>query len=132
MASTEPVERPDGSVLVPAALAGAVRRILVRDLAQRIRTDGGAPTAEVRRVLYALGRAEARYEAAQHHQGSEQGTSSGEADRVEISTREAADLMGCSAEYVRRLCRTGRLAGRRLGPRTWAVSAVDLGDKLRP
>ena len=114
-----PVLLADGSVLVPVALAGPVRRILVRDLAQHIRADGGAPTARVRELLYLLGRAEHLLDLT----GSDDGTPPAVSPTVEISTDHAAQLLGCSAEYVRRLCRSGRLAGRRIG-RAWLIDQV--------
>ncbi|MFC8715803.1 helix-turn-helix domain-containing protein [Kitasatospora sp. NPDC057198] len=36
---------------------------------------------------------------------------------MELTAPEAAELLACSPEYVRRLARTGRLVGRRAG---WA------------
>ena len=114
-----PVLLPDGTVLVPADLAGPVCRILVRDLAQHIRADGGAPTAKLRELLYVLSRAEHRLDVA----GSDDGTPPAVSLTVEISTDHAAQLLGCSAEYVRRLCRSGRLAGRRIG-RAWLIDQV--------
>jgi hypothetical protein len=46
--------RPDGSVTVPASVAGEVLRALVRDLTVRARADGGEVSPQARRVLYAL------------------------------------------------------------------------------
>lgn len=120
-APTGPVHLPDGSVVVPAHLAAAVRRILIRDLAQHVRTDGAAPTHGVRQLLYALGRAE-------HHDqahSSAHGTPTAAPVRVEISTDTAALALGCSVEYVRRLCRSGRILGRRIG-RAWLVDRASL------
>jgi excisionase family DNA binding protein len=50
---------------------------------------------------------------------------------MEVSVAEASRLMGgCSAGYVRRLLREGKLAGRRQG-RDWLVNATDI-DRHRP
>lgn len=119
-----PVELPDGSVIVPAALAGPVRRILIRDLAQHIRTDGGAPTTAVRQLVYALARAE--HHAQADTDGSDTGTPPPAPATVEISTTAAAVVLGCSESYVRRLCRSGRLHGRRAGRRTWLIDRASL------
>lgn len=133
-----PIELPDGSVIVPAHLAGAVRRILVRDLAQHVRADGGTPTAAVRQLVYALSRAEHDHDQAaalpthKHRQpgpGSGSGTPPAASPIVEISTSAAAASLGCSAEFVRRLCRSERLSGRRIG-RAWLIDAADL-DRYR-
>jgi excisionase family DNA binding protein len=115
-----PVELTDGSVIVPPALAGPVLRILVRDLAQHIRTDGGAPTAGVRQLVYALARAE--------HKAGRFATESVQPLRptVECSTAEAAALLECSAQHVRSLVRSGRILGRRIGQRAWAINRASL------
>lgn len=120
-----PIELPDGSVIVPAHLAGAVRRILVRDLAQHVRADGGAPTAAVRALVYELARAEHHHDQAATLPSSGSGTPPAASPIVEISTSAAAVSLGCSAEFVRRLCRSERLSGRRIG-RAWLIDPVSL------
>lgn len=127
-APTGPVELPDGSVIVPPYLAGPVRRILMRDLAQHIRADGGAPTAAVRELLYALARAEHHHDQAGDRFATE--TAPATPVRVEISTDDAAALLECSAQHVRRLCRSRRLMARRAGRRAWLIDAADL-DRYR-
>jgi excisionase family DNA binding protein len=119
-----PVELPDGSVIVPAHLATAVRRILVRDLAQHVRADGGAPTAGVRQLLYALGRAEHHHDQAADRFATEPAPATPRT--VEISTADAAALLGCSAKHVRSLVRSGRILGRRAGQRAWLIDSVSL------
>lgn len=113
-----PVELPDGSVIVPAHLAGPVRRILVRDLAQHVRTDGGTPTAGVRQLVYALSRAEHHHDHAAAMSAT--GPISAPSPTLEISTAEAAQLMGCTDRHVRRLCRSGVFTARQVG-RAWLI-----------
>ena len=43
--------RGNGSVVVPASLAGEVLRIVLRDVSARIRADGGELSAGVRELL---------------------------------------------------------------------------------
>jgi excisionase family DNA binding protein len=112
---------PDGSVIVPPRLAGAVYRILVRDLAQHIRADGGGPTVAVRQLVYALARAEQLHTEDRFANEPPPAASS----TVETSTAEAAALLGCSAKHVRQLCRAGRIQGRRLG-RAWLIDTASL------
>jgi excisionase family DNA binding protein len=57
--------------------------------------------------------------------GSVGGTSQAPAARVEIGISDAAQRLGCSPEYARRLARRGRLSARRVG-RTWLVDAAAL------
>ncbi|MEU2251160.1 helix-turn-helix domain-containing protein [Streptomyces sp. NPDC019224] len=110
---------PDGSVTIPPEVAGEVLRALIRDLTARVRTDGGEVTPAVRHVLYAL------HEAAQHppatNPSSAAGTPPEPPATVELTAYEAAALMGCSTEYVRRLARTGRVPARRAGP-AWLIN----------
>lgn len=119
------MELADGSVVVPARLAGAVRRILVRDLAQHVRADGGQPTADVRQLVYAFARSEHRYDVDQAD-SSATGTPDARPPIVEISAHDAASLLGCSVEYVRRLCQSGRVSARRAGRRAWLIDRASL------
>lgn len=120
---------PDGSVIVPADIAPEVLRALVRDLATRVRADGGEISPGARRILFAL------HEAAQRppQPGSANGTPAVWPATVEVTANEAADLLGCSTEYVRRLARTGRVLARRAGP-AWLINRTALDDyrKGRP
>ncbi|MFI8106286.1 helix-turn-helix domain-containing protein [Streptomyces sp. NPDC086023] len=113
--------RPDGSVLVPAAVAGEVLRALVRDLTARVRADGGEVSPTVRRLLYALHAADEQHQRA----GSVPGTPPGAPATVEVTAQQAAALLECSPEYARRLARSGRLRARRAGP-VWLVDATSL------
>lgn len=106
-----PVELPDGSVIVPAHLAGPVRKILARDLGEWIRQAGGEPSAGVRALVFALSRAEHHHDTA----GFANESPHDEPPKLEISTSEAAQLLGCSGQWVRSLCRSGAVPGRRIG-----------------
>ncbi|MFJ6934463.1 helix-turn-helix domain-containing protein [Streptomyces sp. NPDC101132] len=114
--------RPDGAVLVPAAVAGEVLRALVRDLTARVRADGGEVSPGVRLLLYAL-------HAANEQHGRQAGSGNGTPEQapatVEVTAQQAAELLECSAEYARRLARLGRLHARRVGP-VWLVDAASL------
>jgi excisionase family DNA binding protein len=114
--------REDGSVVVPPALAGEVLRCLLRDLSSRVRADGGELSAGVRELLWGLHAAATE---AEQQTSSVSGTLEAAAARVEIGISDAAQRLGCSPEYARRLARRGRLSARRVG-RTWLVDAAAL------
>lgn len=119
--------RPDGSVLIPAEVAGDVLRALIRDLTTRVRADGGEVGPAVRRVLYALHTAAQLPDTPSLEQSSGNGTSPNPAATVEeVTVNEAAALLGCTPEYVRRLARNGTLTGRRHGARAWAIDRAAL------
>ncbi|MFE4692926.1 helix-turn-helix domain-containing protein [Streptomyces sp. NPDC056749] len=127
----------DGSVVIPAAVAGDVLRALVRDMTARVRADGGEVSAGVRCLLYALHTAAQRTErqAGQPRatpvieQSSDIGTAPQPTATVAyVSVGEAAALLGCSTEYVRRLARAGIVRARRIGARAWAVDPAALDD----
>ncbi|MGW7457156.1 helix-turn-helix domain-containing protein [Streptomyces sp. NPDC054797] len=114
----------DGSVIIPSAIAGDVLRALVRDVTARVRADGGEVGSGVRRLLYALHGAAQR---AEFEHGSDIGTAPpSPATVVEVSVDEAAVLLECTPEYVRRLARLGTLTARRLGARVWAIDRTAL------
>ncbi|MFJ7590824.1 helix-turn-helix domain-containing protein [Streptomyces sp. NPDC097617] len=114
----------DGSVVIPPAVAGDVLRALVRDITVRIRADGGEVGPGVRRLLYALHEAAQR---AELEHSSDIGTAlPPPATVVEVSVDEAAALLECTPEYVRRLARRGTLTARRLGARAWAIDRTAL------
>lgn len=121
--------RPDGAVIVPPAVAGDVLRALVRDLTARVRADGGEVAPGVRRLLIALHAADQRAEATASGPSSEAGTFPTARANVEIAARDAAALLGCSTEYVRRLARAGRFQARRVGA-AWLIDSADL-DRYR-
>jgi excisionase family DNA binding protein len=116
--------RDDGAVVVPAAVAAEVLRLLARALVDDARRHGGQPTPDARRLLSEL------YDAAQAHQasraaGSVNGTVSVPGSTVEMSVVEAAEVIGSSTRWVRRLAGCGRLRARRVG-RTWLIDAASL------
>jgi excisionase family DNA binding protein len=115
--------RPDGSVTVPASVAGEVLRALVRDLAGRTRADGGEVSPQARRVLYALHAAAVRGD--QTEPGSSGGTPERPPATLELTVCEAAHAMRCSPSYARRLARSGRVRARRAGP-VWLIDAASL------
>ncbi|MFI6471502.1 excisionase family DNA-binding protein [Streptomyces sp. NPDC050516] len=120
--------RGDGSVIVPACVAGEVLRSLVRDLTARVRADGGEVAPTVREVLYAL------HTAAQHAElfdsvtapfdSSDTGTPPAPSGTVSVT--EAAALMGCTPRYVRTLIAAGHLPAERVGVRVWALDPTAL------
>lgn len=114
--------RADGSVLVPAGLAGEVLRMLVRDINTQIRANGGQPSPAARRLLWALHDAAVRADEAPRFAAETPPEGSA---TVEIGASEAAELLGCTPQYVRRLARTGRITARRCGP-LWLISRASL------
>ncbi|MGI5512751.1 helix-turn-helix domain-containing protein [Streptomyces sp. CA-106131] len=122
--------RPDGSVIVPAAVAGDVLRALVRDLTARVRVDGGKVAPGVRRLLYALHTASQAAEADPEHRFEHEtapsrpgivATSEGEW----LSAEDAAQVLGCSVQYARRLAASDAFTARRIG-RTWLIDRTSL------
>ncbi|WP_155059737.1 excisionase family DNA-binding protein [Streptomyces blattellae] len=123
---TERLTRADGSVIVPASVAGEVLRALVRDLTARVRADGGEVAPGVRRLLYALHTAAQRADAfdsvtAPFDSTAATGTAPGQSGTVCVA--EAAALMGCTPRHVRALIADGRLSAERVGARVWAIDA---------
>ncbi|MEU2598446.1 helix-turn-helix domain-containing protein [Streptomyces hirsutus] len=125
--------RPDGSLVIPAPLAREVLRVLVRDLSERVRSDGGEVSPAVRGVLRALHLA-----AKQPRDGAGAFAAETPADQGvsvrEVTAEQAAGLLGCSPQYARRLARSGRVAARRVGP-VWLIDRASLdafrtGDAL--
>ncbi|MFD8610535.1 excisionase family DNA-binding protein [Streptomyces sp. NPDC059631] len=128
-ADAERLLRADGSVIVPATVAGDVLRALVRDLTARVRADGGELTPGVRRLLYAL------HTAAQHADAFDSVTApfdstaaTGSTPRASgtVCVAEAAALMGCTPRHVRALIADGRLSAERVGARVWAIDPAAL------
>lgn len=131
-----PLVRTDGSVIVPPALVPAVRRAVVADLAARQRADGGALTAEAHAFLYALRTAVQARNTPPLAGSSADATAPLEAGTVDLDAHgrlglvtagEAADLLGSSAEWIRRLARRGTLPARRVGPQ-WLIDRAALDD----
>lgn len=120
---TDRLVRDDGAVVVPPEVANEVLRALVRDLTTRVRADGGEVSPAVRALLYELHDAAQRTPATAP--GSAAGTLASPPATVELTAHEAAQLLGCSTEYARRLARSGRVHARRAGP-AWLISRASL------
>lgn len=105
------VRRADGAVIVPAAIAGEVLRLLVRALITDARDHGGQPTPAARRLLTAL------YAAAQQDPPA---VPIAEPCGEVVTVTQAAARLGCSTRWVRHLLATGRLDGHR-GGGVWLV-----------
>ncbi|MFT9670517.1 helix-turn-helix domain-containing protein [Streptomyces rhizosphaericola] len=110
--------RPDGSVVIPAALAGPVLRVLLRDVGARLQSDQAAVPLPVTSLFWALALAAERAEA---EEGSANGPSPDRPVSMEISASQAAEELGCSVRHARRLARSGRLPARRVG-RAWLIA----------
>ncbi|MFJ4794145.1 helix-turn-helix domain-containing protein [Kitasatospora purpeofusca] len=110
---------PDGTVLIPPDVARELLRPLVVGLAARCRADGTNLSPRTVRLLHAL------HNSAEHQPCSATGTSDAVPASVELTAPEAAELLACSPEYVRRLVRAGRIVGRRAGP-AWLIDPASL------
>jgi excisionase family DNA binding protein len=56
-------------------------------------------------------------------------------DKAFLTVTEAAEAMGCTVSYIRRLLRAGELEGQKFGPRSWMVarqSALEHRKVLSP
>jgi excisionase family DNA binding protein len=116
--------RPDGSLVIPAPLAQGVLRAVVRDLSERVRTDGGEVSPAVRGVLRALHTASAQSPRSPVGFAAETHADVGVSVR-EVTAEQAAELLGCSVQYARRLAKSGRVAARRAGP-AWLIDRASL------
>ncbi|WP_353963216.1 helix-turn-helix domain-containing protein [Streptomyces sp. NBC_00338] len=117
--------RPDGSVIVPPALASEVVRILSGHLDARVRTDGGELSTEARRLLVAL-QAGAEHATTEPARPAATGSPPADPGTVEVTVTEAAALMECSPRWIRSLIEAGRLPARRAGERLWLVDRAAL------
>lgn len=118
------------AVVVSPALAGEVFAALSAYVTERVRITGGLPSPacyELLRSLYAAARRPARPAL-----GSADGTTSAPSATVEpeMTATEVAGQMGASPEYVRRLCREGRLRARRPG-HEWLIERGPDGRAVR-
>lgn len=112
------------SDLLQGQVAREVLNVLVRGLTVHVRSDGHPVPTWAQPVCQALAEvAELPCPAV----GSATGTAP---ESLEASTwapvDEAADLAGCSAAYVRRLARSGRVRARRVGSRSWLIDIESL------
>lgn len=110
---------------VPRSAARQLERVLAAGLLAVSRADGGRPAPAAAALLQAV------HAAAHGRRSSVPGTPTPAPATVDhgsgnvLGMREAAARLGCSAEYVRRLARTGRLQARRVGA-VWVVDPEDL------
>jgi excisionase family DNA binding protein len=118
--------QPDGSVVVPAAIAEDVLRMIVLALDTRSRADGGSLGPMARRVLWALHRAAQRHDAQQAQLTGDVASDVPRLATVEVTVAEAAELLGCTPQWVRYLLSTGRITGRKVSPRLWLVDRASL------
>lgn len=116
--------RPDGSVTVPAAVAGEVLRALVRDLTARVRLDGGEVSPQVRQLLYALHAA--TEQAPRVELTCDTASVITPPVTVEVTVDQAAAALECTPQWVRHLIGDGRLRARRAGARLWLIDRADL------
>ena len=114
----------DGSVVIPASIAREVLRALVRDLTERVRVDGGEVSPAVRGVLYALRTASDQPPGPSGCFADETPADLGVSVR-EVTAEQAAELLGCSVQYARRLASSGRVTARRAGP-AWLIDRASL------
>lgn len=119
----EALLQPDGSVVIPPAVAGHVLRALVRDLTARVAADGGRLAPGVQRVLFAL------HAAAQQPvpvQGCDTASVPVSGGTIGLTVDQAAAVLECSPQWVRHLLAAGRLDGHRAGARLWLVDPDSL------
>lgn len=115
---------------VPRTAARELERILLLGLLADSRETGSKPTPLTNRIVRQL------HTAAQTRGSSAAGTPTTAPATVDLGIagsmlgmREAAAVLGCTPEYVRRLARTERLRAQRVGG-VWVVDPRDL-DALR-
>lgn len=97
--------------------------MLVRDINAQARANGGQPSPSARRLLWALHDAAVRVDDGPARFADE--TPAPRSGSVEIGAGEAAELLGCTPQYVRRLARAGRITARRCGP-VWLINSASL------
>ncbi|MGW0417499.1 helix-turn-helix domain-containing protein [Streptomyces sp. NPDC003015] len=99
-------------------------RALVRDLTERVRIDGGEVSPAVRGILHALRTASDQPPCPARGFADETSSDLGVSLR-EVTAEQAAELLGCSVQYARRLASSGRVAARRAGP-AWLIDRASL------
>ena len=114
--------------LLVGPVARDVLALVTRGLTAHVRTNGGSVPSWAEPVLQSLA------EAADVDPGvsSVVGTGFGTVEPIDrmVSLVDAAASVGKSPEYVRRLCRQGRVRCRRVG-REWLVDPESLDNVLR-
>jgi excisionase family DNA binding protein len=117
------LRRPDGSVLVPAEVAGSLLQVAVLGLRELVRRDGGAVAPELQRLLYALHDAAEAADAPEVEPAAS--VASGSASGSYATVAQAAFSLGCSQGWVRSLARRGLLLASRAG-RAWLIDRASL------
>jgi excisionase family DNA binding protein len=116
--------RADGSVVVPAAVADGMLRLLVLGVTTAARMNaGGSPSVPVLEVLHALNMAAVK---AVDAPVSVSGPESDETRIIRVqgvswrTCSEVAALLQCTERSVRRACEQGRLPAKKTG-RQWLI-----------
>ncbi|MFJ9217878.1 helix-turn-helix domain-containing protein [Streptomyces sp. NPDC102383] len=107
-------------VVVPRGAEAGVFTAVMRYVSDRAR-DGGALTPDMRAFLAALNRA-----ASCAPETPTPAPATVVTSRV-LGVAEAAELLGCSRQYVRRLCQAGQLPATRITG-GWVIEAAALDD----
>lgn len=106
------------TIAIPVGLA-PLAALLVELGAREVRQRGGTRSAMPR-----LGELEAILRtAAASARGTPSRTMEPRSRPEELTTAQAADLMGVSARRVRELARTGRIVSRKVAGRDWLIDA---------
>lgn len=105
------------TVVVPRDVAEDVLRLLSVAIVRLPRETGGQLSPRAREIFDAFYGAVRRDEIPK-------GARPAEVAHSALSVAEAAEVRGCSPEYMRRLCRTGRVPARRSAA-GWLVMVPD-------
>lgn len=112
---------------VSPELARGLLRLLTAAVDHEARAHGALPGPALNAFLRELHAATAAVNGSTPT--SENGSESAAQSIVEITTDQAAEVMGCSARRIRQLVHAGRVRARRAG-HTWLVDSADL-DRYR-
>lgn len=114
----------DGAIRGDEAALRAVTGWMVRRYGADVRANGGAGSRVLMEFIAACGESVRIREACRVPLPE---PVSGVRGKVEVGAADAAQIMGCSPEYVRRLARNGRLAARRLGT-VWLIDVTKAAE----
>lgn len=101
-------------VVIPQDLAEVVLLALVPYVTTLARVNGAQPSARCLDLLKEL------HAVAEGSRGFSRETKSADVEMIEVSTIDMARSMGCSRQYVARLCARGVLPARRIGQQ-WLI-----------
>jgi excisionase family DNA binding protein len=124
MATPEELLADDGSALVPPHMAAGVFAVLWRHCKAEGDRHGAALGPDMHALLLALHRAASAPSSASATPTPAPATV--DTSRV-LGVAEAAELLGCSRSYVRRLCHAGRIPATPLTG-GWVIEAAALDD----